>query len=111
MGTILIISIALVLLILLAIYSYHEGKRRGTKMSSEFTGICMTALDRTVRKQANLDKVMDLFTSKPELSNHDIREALGVSSRTAVRYMDQLEAEGRVVQTAKTGHFTTYRQK
>lgn len=52
-----------------------------------------------------------MFEERRELSNTEIRKALGVSSRTAVRYLDELEKEGRVEQVGKAGHAVTYRLK
>ena len=49
-----------------------------------------------------------MFKDDAELTNTEIREALGVSSRTAVRYMDALEKAGLVRQTRQTGPMTTY---
>jgi DNA-binding MarR family transcriptional regulator len=65
------------------------------KTREPMVGICMTALDQTVRKNANKASVLELLQAG-ELTNSDIREALGVSRNTVVRYMDELEAEGRV---------------
>lgn len=55
-------------------------------------------------------KIMGLLQER-ELSNTDIRGVLGVSSRTAVRYLDELEKEGKVEQVGKIGHAVTYRLK
>jgi len=50
-----------------------------------------------------------MLTEQGELSNAKIRETLGVSSRTAVRYLDELEKKGKVEQVGKIGHAVTYR--
>ena len=49
--------------------------------------------------------------TKGAISNSEIRKALGVSSRTAVRYLDELEKEGKVEQVGKIGHAVTCRLK
>ncbi|OGE81852.1 MAG: hypothetical protein A3E98_03120 [Candidatus Doudnabacteria bacterium RIFCSPHIGHO2_12_FULL_48_11] len=95
----------------LAIYARREAKKHGTSATDEFAGICLTAVHRTVAKQQNLDKVLNLFAGRPELSNFEVRQALRVSSRTAVRYMDELERMGKVEQKGRTGHHTHYRVK
>lgn len=82
-------------------------------------GICSTALDQTVRKDANKQKVIALLqephsTSSGQvggLSNSYLREALKVSDRTITRYMDDLEREGKVEQVGETGRNVTYRLK
>lgn len=81
------------------------------KTREQVAGICVAALDQTVRKNANKEKVVTLLVEKGELSNSDIREALGVSERTAVRYMDELEREGKVEQVGNAGRGVIYHLK
>ena len=63
------------------------------------------------RTRENLDKIVAMFGDKAELGNDDVRDALGVSDRTAVRYMDELERQGKVEQVGQTGRGVTYRLK
>lgn len=81
------------------------------KTRENIVGICAVALDQTVRKSGNKEKILGLFKEQAELSNFDIREALGVSERTTVRYMDELEREGKVEQVGNTGRGVAYRMK
>lgn len=81
------------------------------KSREKIVGICATALDQTVRKKANKAKVVTLLAEKGELSNSDIREALNVSDRSVIRYMDELEREGKVEQMGNTGRGVVYRLK
>ena len=74
-------------------------------------GICKVALGQTARKQENKEKVLELLQERGELSNSDIREVLGVSPRTAVDYMDELEEEGKVEQVGDIGQGVVYRLK
>jgi predicted HTH transcriptional regulator len=60
------------------------------------------------KAERNKDKIMSLFETDVELTNTEIRNALGVSDRTVVRYMDALEKAGLVIQTRKTGPLTAY---
>lgn len=92
----IIIGIAVVVILL------TKKTREGVK------GICATALDQTVRKNANKEKIAALLAERGELGNSDIRKALGVSERTAVRYMDELEREGKVEQVGDTGRGVQY---
>ena len=43
------------------------------------------------------------------LKNEEIAELADISSATVVRYMDELEAEGKVSQEGKTGKSVVYR--
>ncbi|MDP3763007.1 MAG: HTH domain-containing protein [bacterium] len=81
------------------------------KPREQIAGICAAALDQTVRKNANMEKALAFIREKGSVSNEEIRERLGVSSRTAVRYLDELEKEGKVEQVGKVGHAVTYRLK
>ncbi|MEX2008539.1 MAG: winged helix-turn-helix domain-containing protein [Candidatus Spechtbacterales bacterium] len=70
------------------------AQKRGTSTAQELSGMCRAAMDQTIRKNANKQKIMELFAQNPELSNADIRDELGVTDRTVVRYMDELERAG-----------------
>ncbi|MBI2003680.1 MAG: winged helix-turn-helix domain-containing protein [Parcubacteria group bacterium] len=62
-------------------------------------------------KEENKKKILKLFESRSELSNSDIQEAFGFSDRSVVRYMDELEAEGKVEQIGDIGRGVVYRLK
>ncbi len=68
-------------------------------------------MDQTVRKNANRDRALALLRERGELSNEEIRKHLGVSRRSAVRYLDDLEREGKVEQVGSSGRGVTYRLK
>ncbi|HXK41090.1 MAG TPA: SelB C-terminal domain-containing protein [Candidatus Paceibacterota bacterium] len=75
----------------------------------EVAGICEVALGQTAKKNANKERAVVLLREKGELSNSEIREALGVSRRSAARYLDELEAEGKVEQVGNIGRSVVYR--
>jgi predicted HTH transcriptional regulator len=106
-----ILIIGLALIAALVVFAYKEARKHGTRTHEEFVGICTSAYDQTLKKQSNLDKVLELLRERGELTNAQLREVLGVSSRTAVRYMDTLEEQGMVEQVGLVGHATTYRLK
>lgn len=95
----IIIGIAVVALLL---------SRKGR---DKIVGICATAIGLDAKKQENKEKIAALLRERGELSNSDIREALGVSDRSVIRYMDELEREGKVEQVGKTGRSVAYRLK
>ena len=80
------------------------------KSREQVAGICATALDQTVRKNANKEKILGLLALR-SASNHDIRQVVGLTERSVVRYMDELEGEGKVVQVGITGRSVMYRLK
>lgn len=79
------------------------------KTRQKAVGICASVVGRDAKKEERKGKILELLSQKSEISNSDIREALGVSDRTAARYMDELEKEGKVEQVGKIGHAVTYR--
>jgi predicted ArsR family transcriptional regulator len=106
------ILVAIIIAVLiLALVLTREGRRVIKNGAQNFAGICSVALEQTVRKDANKQKIMELLKEKGELSNADIRAALGVSARSVVRYLDELEHEGKVEQVGKIGRAVNYRVK
>src|SRR4030042_882983 len=62
------------------------------------------------RKEAEKAKVLQLFSSKPEITNNDVEKLLGVSNATATNYLTELEAEGKLVQLGgEDGRSVRYR--
>lgn len=98
--TILLILAILIIILLLT--------RKGREAA---VGICNTALDQTVRKNANKQNITALLKDRGALSNKDIREALGISERSVVRYMNQLEKDGLAEQVGERGRNVRYRLK
>ena len=110
----ILISVIIILVAavgVLAIYARLEAKKHDTSAKEEFIGICASAIETASQKEERKQKTLALFRERNKLSNSEIREALGVSSRTAVRYLDELEKEGKVEQVGKIGHTVTYRLK
>jgi len=81
------------------------------KSREAVVGICANALDRTVRKNTKKEGAFLFLKEHGEASNKEIRLAVGVSERTLVRYMSELEKEGRVEQVGATGQSVIYRPK
>jgi Fic family protein len=51
------------------------------------------------KKQENLERVLQIAKEKGQIRNDDVQSALGVSDATATRYLDQLEKQGKLVQS------------
>ena len=113
MGQILLFIIALVIIVVgfVLVVSRREAQKYDTTVKEEFVGICKSATETASQKEARKQKALAMLREKGDLSNSDIRQALGVSSRTAVRYLDELEKEGKVEQVGVVGHAVTYRLK
>ena len=92
-------------------YARREAQREGTSTSKELAGICAAATHRTFMKEANKTKALELLAEQGELSNSDLRHAIGVSRRTVVNYMSELEKEGRVKQVGDAGRGVLYQLK
>lgn len=62
------------------------------------------------RKEAEKAKVLQLFSTKPEITNNDVEQSLGVSNATATNYLTELEAEGKLIQLGgEDGRAVRYR--
>ena len=60
------------------------------------------------RKQKKLTKIMTLFLKKTHITNDEVEKLLHVSDATATRYLSQLEKQGKIKQSGKTGKGVTY---
>jgi len=108
--TIFILGILIAAAVLI-LYARREAEKHGTSAREEIVGICSTALEQTARKSANKEKILALLREKKELGNLEIRETLGVSRRSVVNYLDELEKEGKVEQVGVIGKSVVYRLK
>jgi len=66
---------------------------------------------QSVRREQNLEKLLELVRSNGLVSNDDAEKALGVSNATAERYLQELERQGKLEQIGKTGRNVTYKLK
>ncbi len=66
---------------------------------------------KDTKKREHLEKIMALFNDVPALTNAYIREKLSFDDRTVVRYMDELERQGKVEQVGDVGYTVHYRLK
>ncbi|MEX2514854.1 MAG: helix-turn-helix domain-containing protein [Candidatus Paceibacterota bacterium] len=73
-------------------------------------GACKFVLGQNEDKEKNKQQILEFLAANDgQASNSEISEHLGVSSRTVVRYMDELEATREVTQVGETGRGVTYR--
>ncbi|MDP2585651.1 MAG: HTH domain-containing protein [Candidatus Levybacteria bacterium] len=98
-----LISLTVLLIVLMLVFLLPKQTKE------QAVGICNYTLDQSVRKNANLQKILDLFASNKELTNESLRENLKVSDRSVVRYMDELEKQGKVKQIGNTGRNVIYK--
>lgn len=98
-------------IIIVAVLLTQSGRER-------VKGICAAVVGVDAKKRENKERILKLFEMAPStslgnksISNADIRSALGISERSVVRYMDELEREGKVEQVGPTGRSVSYRLK
>lgn len=60
------------------------------------------------KKNQAKNKILEIFKAKEKISNNDVVDLLEISSATAVRYLDELEEEGKIKQIGKTGSKVYY---
>jgi biotin operon repressor len=71
-------------------------------------GICAVAMGQSREKMENKQKILDFLQKNGKATNSELRELLGVSERTIVDYMDELEKSGQARQVNETGRATHY---
>lgn len=79
------------------------------KTRDKVVGICATAIGLDAKKREHKEKIEAILKERGSLSNSDICEAIRISDRSVIRYMDELEREGKVEQVGNTGRSVTYR--
>lgn len=62
-------------------------------------------------KEKRKKEILEILKEKKKVSNKELRKKLGVSKRSVVRYMDELEKQGKVAQVGKTGRNAYYSLK
>jgi len=98
-----IIGVGLVLVF--SCWARLSARQAGEKI----VGICRVAFGRSAQKLENKNKILELLKEKGEMSNSEIRDALNVSPKTAVNYLDELEREDKVEQVGEIGQSVHYR--
>jgi predicted HTH transcriptional regulator len=82
-----------------------------------YLGVCRVRRSKVglIEQQAeekgdNKEKVLEYFNTHQRATNDEIERLLGVSDATIVRYMDELEKEGRIRQVGDTGSGVYYKK-
>ena len=60
------------------------------------------------RKEKLKSRILQLFDHAKEITNSDVGEALNIPSRSAVRYLEELEQEGKIRQVGDIGRGVRY---
>ena len=60
------------------------------------------------RKEKLKSQILQLFDDKKQVTNSDVGEALNIPSRSAVRYLEELEQEGKIRQVGDIGRGVRY---
>lgn len=60
------------------------------------------------KKKENKAKIMEMLEAGGKITNRDVENKLKVSDATVVRYLDELEKEGKLKQVGKTGQSVFY---
>ncbi len=63
------------------------------------------------KKAANLRKIAEFIADKDKFTNDDIQKYLGVSNTTVGRYLQELEAAGKIKQFGDIGSGVYYTKK
>lgn len=75
----------------------------------ETTKIGQITAQRIEHKQSNLDTIINYLNTHETITNEQARAILGhLTAMTVVRYMDELELDGKIKQIGKTGQNVIY---
>lgn len=61
------------------------------------------------QKEERKKKILALLEKKKKISNDDVRKHLKVAKRTATKYCNELEKDGKIRQIGKTGRSVFYK--
>lgn len=78
------------------------------KEESDFGSLTDFNQKREEIKSKNKEKIMQLFDSRAKITTGAVSSAIGVSSVTAFRYLEELEQEKKIAQNGKIGKFVFY---
>lgn len=110
--SLLAISLVLLLLSLFKIKSLNQEINSLTKElnsgEKELSSLSQHNAKLQAVKTEKQDQVLKLFANQSKVSNRDVVKALGVSSVTAFRYLDELEKAGKIVQNGRFGKTVYY---
>lgn len=83
-----------------------EHRQARTRASSDTTA---SPTAEQAERQTHLDAILARAREAGRITNADVQALVGVSDATAERYLDQLEAEGKLEQVGTTGRDVFYR--
>jgi len=63
------------------------------------------------KREAAINKIIEMLSEKKKIGSGDVADALRVSSRTAVRYLDEIEKRGMARQVGRVGKSVFYTRK
>ena len=66
---------------------------------------------QVAKHKENLGKIAGYLSTKTQITNEEVQKLLGVSDATAVRYLDELQAQGVIEQVGVTGQSVYYKRK
>lgn len=101
--------LVIILLIIIALLISERTREKAREKVKQGMGLCNFALEQSIHKQKNKQKVLDLLQKETELTNEQIRKSLRISDRSVVRYMDELEKERKVKQLGSIGRGVSYK--
>ena len=68
-------------------------------------------LEQREEKEERKRKILALIAERGEIRNADAESLIDVSDASATRYLDELQAEEKIVQVGDTGRGVSYRLK
>lgn len=66
--------------------------------------------EQAEERQKRLGMIEEYLSTHEEVTNQEVAKMLGVDDSTVVRYLDELEKQGKLVQVGTTGRSVTYKK-
>ena|SRR3989338_4868327 len=66
---------------------------------------------RRTEVERNKARILEYMRTRPEVARRDLQKLLSVSEATVIRYLDELEHEGKITQQGTTGRGIVYAVK
>jgi len=76
-----------------------EARKENLKLANE---------TRQEKKREKINKILEIFSERKEISNDEVEKLLHISDATVTRYLEILEKEGKIKQVGKTGKGVKY---
>ncbi len=96
------------ILIIVGVVGVGLGVYLGLKRNVDGVKTISLRPEQVKQKIKNKEQILKALRDKGRITNDEVERFLKVSNATAERYLDELEKEGKIEQSGKTGRSVFY---